>query len=221
MPFASLSGAATPPSDSIVSVPQAKLITYATGSGQSSAYLEQAPQVIPKAAPILIYMHGAKRDENQGMELYPDLRKFLAQHQVIYVSARDYEFDHLVAHLEARHGKRKIFLSGASLGGYMTYQEVRKHPTKYAGLIQIGSALYQAPTPKKGDIVIPTYFIFGDRDPGHTDGHHRIIRALKKWNAPIKAYEKPNDGHEAPYRDQSWWPVALKFVMGLDVEPTK
>ena len=219
--FALLVGLAAPLTAVAEIVPEPVLVEYPLPGGGSGFYLEQKPQAVPPGAGIMIYMHGAGRDETQGMTLFPMLRECLARKGWIYVSPRTYEFTHLVRHLQTRYAKRKIYLAGASRGGYEIFEEVRRHPDTYAGMVQIGSALYAVRTPEPGEINIPTYFVFGDSDPGHSDAHRRIIAALKRQNAPIKYREIENDGHEAPYGDQSWWAEALKFAAGLDVEDEK
>jgi predicted esterase len=194
-------------------VPQESSIEYVTAGGRTNVCLVEAPTHPAPEAAIVIYMHGAGRDESQGMTLFPILRQQLAAKGWIYVSPRHYEFDGLMADLTARFGKRRVYLAGASAGARVSFEEICRKPETYAGQFLIGPALrYQRPA--LGRVTVPTFIIYGDLDGQNTASANLVTDALKRQKVPVKDIVVKGDGHEAPYGKQDWWYEALTFVTG-------
>lgn len=192
-------------------IPQAVAIEYATANGGRGHYLVQAPTNPTPDARIVIYMHGARKDETQGMNLFPILRQQLADKGWILVSPRDYEYDGLTEDLAARFGKRRLYLAGASAGARVSFDELCRRPATYSGVFLIGPALRQQ-KPIPGQVVVPTFIIYGDQDGPNTDSAALVASELKKQRVPVKEIVIEGDGHEAPYGRQAWWYDALTFV---------
>lgn len=192
-------------------VPKEFAVDYALPNGGRGHYLVQAPTNPSPDARLFIYMHGARKDETQGMNLFPILRRQLADKGWILVSPRDYEYDGLTADLATRFGKRRIYLAGASAGARVSFDELCRKPEAYSGVFLIGPALrHQKPPP--GRVVVPTFIIYGDEDGPNTDSAALVASELKRQRVPVKEVVIEGDGHEAPYGRQAWWYDALTFV---------
>src|SRR5262245_49171834 len=108
--------------------PQEKTITYQIAGGERYVYAVQEPGSLAGNTPIFIYMHGAAGLEEQGMELFPSLRRLLAEKGWLYVCPREEDFGSLRQELEHRYGKRPLYLSGASAGGAAAFEEASQNP---------------------------------------------------------------------------------------------
>jgi pimeloyl-ACP methyl ester carboxylesterase len=202
-----------------VPIPAERAVVYQMPNGKTGLYLVQAPSNVTADAAVLIYYHGYNKPETQGMTLFPALRRWIAERGWIYVSPKDYEIEGLYKEIVSTYGKRRVYLAGASAGGGFAFASARAQPKRYAGLFLIGPAL-GGRTLRPGEIVVPTYLVFGDQDGDNTVSAHRVIDALVEQGVPVKFDELKGGGHSAPYGDQSWWSNALPFVTGPAAEST-
>lgn len=194
-----------------VPFPSAQVMVYQMCNRKRSQYLVQAPTNIAPDAAIVIYYHGYKKDEKQGMALFPLLREWVARKGWIYVSPREYEMSGLLKDVIEQYGNRRIFLAGASAGGGYVFGKAQEQPRRFSGLFLIGPAL-QLSSLKKGEIVIPTFVVYGDQDGAYSSSARVVVDALTEQAVPVYYEEIKGGGHNAPYGNQSWWTNALEFV---------
>lgn len=196
-----------------VDIPEATVVGYQRPDGAGGVYLLQAPTNPSPDAAVIIYMHGAKKDETQGMSLFPILRQEIAEKGWIYVSPRAYEYEGLVADLTMRFGRRRLYLAGASAGARVSFEEICRIPRAYAGQFLIGPALRRR-RPVEGRVTVPTFIIYGDLDGRNTESAQLVAEELRRQKVPVREVVVKGEGHDAPYGRQDWWYEALTFVTG-------
>ena len=187
-------------------------VTYEDVVGTERLYLIQTPTDVHESASIMVYYHGANNDENQGMLRFPRLREWTEANGWLYVCPRDYAIDGLLEDLHAKHGKRPVYLVGASAGGGYIYRSVRSDPDRYAGMFLLGPAMR---VERDGPLLfsIPTYIVYGDKDGGNTSMARLLVKKMKQEKKPILHLEM-DGGHNVAYPNQFWWTNALEFVVG-------
>jgi pimeloyl-ACP methyl ester carboxylesterase len=199
---------------------------YATADGNLHVYLVQEPETNRAGAPVFIYMHGMGGKEEQGMEIFPSLRSHLNDLGWIYVCPRDNEYAGLLAELESRYGRRKIYLSGASAGGRWALWEAERHPGRYAGLILMCPAVRRSSLIldlSDDPLQMPVWIVCGEQDVVYAAASRWLTETLEKLARPVHYRQIPGGDHNDPCR-QIRWAHALAFIeehsahSGSDIE---
>ena len=196
------------------SIPNWQKITYQNAAGESHVFALKEPTEINADSYIFIYMHGAAGLEEQGMELFPSLRKLLTEKKWIYVCPRDDDYQGLRNELELRYGKHLIFLSGASAGGNSAFEEATRNPSAYKGLILLCPAIDPGAITQKTalSLKMPVWIIAGDRDGISIDASRKLYQLLRSAHRPVDYDEIPGGNHNAPLT-QINWRDAVSFVL--------
>jgi len=200
---------------------------YIDSKGLEHKYLVQEPESLEEGE-ILIYMHGAAGQEEQGMdpELYDAtfkrLRLIMNQRNWIYVCPRDPELKGLLDDLKSRYGNKKIFLAGASAGAIYALDESVKNPDAYSGVILLCPALWDPKLnfPEEHLLTMPSWIVAGSKDRGNIKGTQRLVNLLKILGRPYHYVEIPDGGHDAPL-EKVEWAKALEFIQNEVVENEK
>ena len=197
-------------------LPMVMTLNYESARDVSHMYLVQEPEETPisKESFILIYMHGMGGEEEQGMELFPELRAHLNEIGGIFVCPRDNEYTGLISDLINRYGKRKIYLSGASAGGRRAVWEANRHPERYSGLILM------CPAVKRSQLILnlsdnplpmPAWIVCGENDIMYAAASRWLTETLKKKKRAVFYNEIPGGDHNVPCKLINW-NAALKFL---------
>lgn len=199
--------------------PPERTVHYTDTNGVEHLYLVQEPRggALRPDAPVLIYMHGAGGEEEQGMHrLFPRLRPLLDSWGWVYVCPRDDDFAGLRHDLEARYGKRKLYLSGASAGGRAAFLEALAHPTSYSGLVLMCPAVVRETIPRSvatdaSRLPMPVWMICGERDMYYAATCRYLQQVLERRHQPVFYVQIPGGSHDDPCL-QIRWEDALRFI---------
>lgn len=195
--------------------PAEKTVEYRDAAGRQRVYLvqESTNQLSATNSPILIYMHGAGGMEEQGMKLFPRLRHILNAKGWIFVCPRNNEYVGLRADLEKRYGKRKIFLSGASLGGKMTLTELVSDRGAYSGIILMCAAVSKEEIGGFTDDLpaVPIWIVCGEKDAAYVEGSRALDKFLRDKSRPVFYHEIPGGNHDDPCFKIDW-DRAIEFM---------
>ena len=199
--------------------PPERTVAYKDTNGETHLYLVQEPRArpIPPNTPILIYMHGAGGQEEQGMRtLFPGLRGLLDTWGWIYVRPRDGEYTGLRHDLAARYGKRTLYLAGTSAGGRSVFWEAVREPSLYAGLVLMSPAVVRDSIPEAvmSDahvLPMPLWMICGERDVYYAATCRFLQGEMRDRRQAVYYREIPGGNHDDPCR-MIQWDEALRFV---------
>lgn len=198
-------------------LPAASVERYEDQRGRQHVFLMQAPSPsqINSNSVIFLYIHGAGGLEEQGMNIFPKLRRLLSRMESIYVCPRDYEYDCLLAELHGRFGDRPVYLCGASAGGRSALAEAVRRPEDYSGLVLLGPAVLP-----DSDLLasvtrlpFPVYMRCGEQDIAYARTCNAIQRRLTKSGGRVFYEIIPGGDHDSPCRNVDWADV-MRFLTG-------
>lgn len=195
------------------SYPEAKIVTYQSADGDSHVYAVQDSTHLVTQTHVLIYMHGSAGLEEQGMQLFPSLRRLLHARGWIYICPRDEDYKGLLREIENRYGKQPIFLSGASAGGSSAFEEAIRNPGAYSGLILMCPAISSAGVGNEVSrlLTMPVWIVAGERDNYSVEASRRLYQILNSGDHRVHYHEIPKGNHNAPLK-QIEWERALDFL---------
>jgi protein tyrosine phosphatase (PTP) superfamily phosphohydrolase (DUF442 family)/dienelactone hydrolase len=193
--------------------PVQKSVNYTDAAGKEHTYLVQEPAYASTTTPVFIYLYGAGGKEEQGMQLFGDLRKLLNTTRWIYVCPRDYEYAGLRKSITKQYGSRPLVLCGASAGGREAYLEATGNPGAYAAAVLLCPA-FPATRIREQNITkltMPVAIVCGENDPLSTAASRKLVDELKKMNRKVLYQEIPGGDHDAPLIKTDW-PNVLKHI---------
>lgn len=193
--------------------PVQKSVSYTDTAGKEYLYLVQEPAYASTATPVFIYLNGAAGKEEQGMQVFGDLRKLLNTTRWIYVCPRDYEYTGLRTSITEQYGNRPLIICGASAGGREAYLEAIKNPGTYAGVVLLCPALPASRIRKQEfrTLTMPVVIVCGENDSLSTAASRKLALGLEKTNRNVLYREIPGGDHAAPL-EKTGWPNVLKHI---------
>ncbi len=110
----------------------------------------------------------------------------------------------------------RIYIIGASLGAFATWDATQRWPNYFAAAIPICGASSMQEKYVKAAAKTPTWAFHGDVDPNvPVECSRRITKALIKLKAPCKYTEYPKAGHIIWHRVLAD-PVVMKWLLAQD-----
>lgn len=184
-----------------------------TGTFQDLKYLVRLPRDLKEVNPTIILLHGAgyRSSDLEMLKDYPAFRQgtciaqdsspFLVFAPQCHADTWFDLFEQLRDFARAvcedpRVDKERVYLMGASMGGYGIWQLAMSLPELFAGMIPIcgGGMQWNA----KRLVSIPIWAVHGELDPAvPCDGSIRMVDAVNQAGGNAKLTVLKNVGHNA------------------------
>lgn len=165
-----------------------------------------------KAWPLILFLHGAgsvgediNRVKRNGLPQLLESKADTPARQFIVISPQSSErrwstssLNALLLHLLEKYkvDKRRVYLTGLSLGGYGTWSMARRFPDHFAAIVPICGGGSQSGMERLKNT--PTWVFHGAKDKTVTiDQSERLVKALKAVDGNVKFTVYPEAGHDA------------------------
>jgi predicted peptidase len=162
--------------------------------------------------PLIVFLHGASRDENLGkVKAFGPIRYGLEHDDFSFivvapVTSRGWSPDRLSGLLDRvqtryRVDRTRIYLTGYSMGGHATWTMAAAYPNRFAAIAPVAGA--GDPRNARGALrKVPAWVFHGANDSVVPARYGLLmVRALEKAGTEVKHTVYPNRGHDV------WEPV--------------
>jgi predicted peptidase len=170
--------------------------------------------------PLVVFLHGAgERGDDNKLQLKHGVSEFAKadarkKHPCFLIAPQCPAKENWVANSgtvlaliealekEFRIDKKRIYVTGLSMGGHGTWDLLCHSPETFAA----GIPICGGNDPKKADklVKVPIWCFCGDKDKGPVERSREMIEAIKKAGGEPKYTEYPGVGHDSwtqTYRD--------------------
>ncbi|MBO0931680.1 carboxylesterase family protein [Fibrella aquatilis] len=177
-------------------------------------YLPKNYAVAKRNFPLVIYLHGGsqKGTDLAKLSLYGPPKQVSQGHDFPFVMAApqcpegkfwstDNWFDSLFTELTTRYriDKKRVYLTGISMGGYGTWQTAVAHPHTFAAIMPLCGGCDDS-TQICSIRNIPVWTFHGTADDLiPIDETARLVKRLERCHGKVQFTKLPNEGHGIQY----------------------